>query len=383
VNDDDLETIDLERDPADEAVSRARRTTCRASRRRIAIAGCAALVVGASGALFAASRSGSSPARAAPDATSAPALSPLPPLGSTTTTWTVPARISGLLPGRYVAVVGGTPILVGDGAPRQLVPEILADGLVNMSARGSVLVGFGSTTLVLVGPTFDGTINTLPSPIRLLPDSDGRWWSNFGELEVGGSLHPITLPRQTEPVAKLAGGYLLVDRAHTRLLVWRPRMALTPIGLGRARVLAVAGDLVAWSDDAGAVVHITDVSTVRTTDVQTGSFALTARFSPDRTRLAIRVDAEREYVMLADRASGDVLADLATSPRGGGLPDSTQAPPALQPAPFSWTAGGALIVDAQADDGQRFLLSVDRRDGSVHDPVAVPAELRQLVVVAS
>ena len=128
-------------------------------------------------------------------------------------------------------------------------------------------------------------------------------------------------------------------------------------------------------------MHITDVSTGRTTDVRTGSFALTARFSPDRTRLAIRVDAEREYVMLADLASGDVLADLATSPRG--LPDSTQAPPALQPAPFSWTAGGALIVDAEADDGRRFVLSVDRRDGSVHDPVAVPADLRQLVVVAS
>ena len=95
-----------------------------------------------------------------------PSLPPQP-VSLPTTTWIPPPGLTGLVSGRGVAVMLGTPIIVGDGPVRKILGDIAETASVAMSQRGAVLLHYVSTTRVIIGPSFDGTKNEeLPAAIR-------------------------------------------------------------------------------------------------------------------------------------------------------------------------------------------------------------------------
>ena len=151
---------------------------------------------------------------------------------------------------------------------------------------------------------------------------------------------------------------------------------------GDARVLAIAGDLVAWSGADGTNLHITNLGTGETVDTRTGLATVTSRFSPDRSRLAILSgDSVTESMTLVDTASGAEIAYLVTASGGNGLAQFDDVPPAFQPVPFGWDATGRLVVIAQTTVGY-FVRTVDSASGAVVRSVAAPEGLQQLVPLA-
>jgi hypothetical protein len=377
VDDDGLEMIDLT--PESDGDEAPPRRTVRLSRRQAIVLGVGVGFLAAAGGLFAQHRSAHKAAFTVPTTPSSVAQRAftIPP-----TTWVPPAGISGLASGRSVAVLLGTPLVVSDsGRVQKILDDIPGDASVDVAQRGAALVHFKEGARVIVGPTFDGTRNALPSPIELLPDAEGRWWSNFGELQSSTELHEIRFPAGTTPVAKLRRGYLLVDDAHTGLFEWQSRTPPVRIGGGDVRVLAIAGELFAWTDDVGSTVHITDLETGRAVTTHTPFSAVTARFSPDRSRLAILSGGLSESMVLADPASGRVIAQLVTASGGNALTVFDDVPPAFQPVPFSWDSTGRLVVIAQTTVGY-FVHTVDPVSGSVLRTVAAPEGLQQLISLA-
>ena len=375
VDDDGLEPIDLALESVgDDAPPR---PTVRRSRRRVVVLGAGLAALAVAGGLFAHDRSNQTATGAATPTTRSRTVVTFP-----TTRWVPPAGLSGLASGPSVAVVLGTPLVVGDrGRVQKILEDIPGIALVDTAQDGAALVQFKGGPRVIVGPDF-GSRNVLPAAIALLPDADGRWWSNFGE--VGGStpLRAIRFPAGMVPVAKLRRGYLLVDDAHTGLFEWRSPTGAVRIARGDARILAIAGELVAWTGDGGSILHVTNVGTGRTVDARTGNAAVTARFSPDRSRLAILSgDSITESMTLVDTASGAGLANVVTASGGNGLAQFDDVPPAFQPVPFGWDATGRLVVIAQTTVGY-FLRTVDSVSGSVVRTVAAPEGLQQLISLA-
>jgi hypothetical protein len=308
-------------------------------------------------------------------------LAPLPSLATVaTTTFVPPAGLTGLASGRFVAIVRGIPVLVdGDAPPRRILDDIPGNALVDTAQQGAALIGYESTVRVIVGPAFDGTRNPLPAGIELLPDAEGRWWSNLGQLQGANELRRIEFPHGTSPVAHLRTGYLL-DDARTGLFRWRPGVRPTQIVPGRARVLAIADDLVVWADDIGSVVHVTNLTTQRSIDVASGGHAVTARFAPNRSRLAILVGAHRAAVVLADSTTGRVLTRSSCSTDGGELNAFANVPPALEPVPFTWDAAGRMILVCATPPGL-VVTTIDSDRARLLWTVAAPADLQQLVFV--
>lgn len=315
---------------------------------------------------------------------SAPATSPNP---STTTSasggFQLPAGLAGLVPGRFVAVVDGKPMLVAaNGSGGLLLGNLRTAAFVDTASGDTVLVSIQPSARILAGPSADHFPGAIPGGVTLLPDALGRWSSDFGPLDIHGRLSRLTFPAGTTPVAKLADGYLLVDKAGTSLLRWRNGSAPVPIAAGAARVLAIAHDLVAWSDTKGAVVRVTDVETGHTVDINSGGYAITARFSPDSSRLAIFVLAAQQEMVLADTATGNVITRIPTATASGGLHQFRTLPSGFQPSPFSWNpTTGELTLVTTTGAGPPAVLTVTAADGTVKRTVNGPAGLTQLVVV--
>jgi hypothetical protein len=249
-----------------------------------------------------------------------------------------------------------------------------------VSQQGAALINYPSTTRVIVGPIFDGTRNALPAGITLLPDAQGRWWSNFGQLESPNELHPLRFPAGSTPVAKLQDGYLLVDSAHTALFEWRSGSPLVRIGVGNARVLALANDRVAWTDDLGTVVHVANLTTGRTIDIHLDYSAIAARFSPDRSRLAFLVAGGTGGIELADSVTGRVITQASTSSGENNLETFGNVPPAFEPVPFSWDVIGRLILVAETAAGVS-VKTLDPVNGTVLRKTVAPRGLQQLVLL--
>ena len=279
-------------------------------------------------------------------------------------------------------MVDGKPILVSaDGSGGLLLEKLRTAAFVDTASGDTVLVSFQPSGRIFAGPSADHFPGAIPGGVTLLPDALGRWSSDFGPLDIHGQLARLTFPAGTTPVAKLADGYLLVDKAGTALLRWRSGTEPVRIATGNARVLAIAQDLVAWSDTAGHVVRVTNVETGHTVAISSGGYAITARFSPDRARLAIFVLAARQEMVLADSATGRVITRVSTSVPGGGLHQFRTLPSGFQPAPFSWNpTTGELLVVATTGAGPPMVSSRAPSDGTVKRTVAGPSGLTQLLV---
>ena len=286
--------------------------------------------------------------------------------------------------GPFVAIIDWTPILVTPtGQVRRVLVGDTRRALLGPAQRGAVLVGYpGSTTRVIdadLGPRVTGRYDPLPAAIELIPDADGQWWSNLGQLEAGTRLRIARTPAGTTPVGHLRNGYLVTDERRAGLLEWTGSPRLPVISSGRARVLALDHNLVAWSDDEGRVVHVFDLDARRAVDIACGEYALTARFSPDRSRLAILVSAQEDSMVLADTSNGDVIArSVFTHEGAGGLTDIA-GPPAFQPAPFSFDARGDLALVATTATGT--IVKTFDPHGAVLRTVPAPAGLQQVVFV--
>jgi hypothetical protein len=176
----------------------------------------------------------------------------------------------------------------------------------------------------------------------------------------------------------LLDGYLVVDRAHTALIEQHSDGRSVQIGTGRARVLAVAADLVAWTDSSGTVVRVADLTSGSTIAIASGGYAVTARFSPDRSRIAILTSGSTDSMVLADTARGRVITRVETAKGGYGLDVFPNLPPAFEPAPFGWDTAGALLLISSASDGQ-FVNTDNARDGSPVLTVAAPVGLGQAI----
>jgi hypothetical protein len=230
---------------------------------------------------------------------------------------------------------------------------------------------------VIVPVSGDVVRDPLPAGVALIPDAAGRWWSNWGELETSRELHLVAVPSGTTAVARSRDGYILTDAAQ-RLLAWSGGNPPRTIVDGPARLLAIADDLVAWSDDRGDATRITNLTTARTTTAKTGGFAISARFSPDRSRLAILLSSNNDFMALADVATGSVLARMTTAVPGRGLPAFDNIALAFEPVPFSWNRSGReLLVVARA--GSRSRIDVLDRDGTVKRSRRGPDGLTQLL----
>jgi hypothetical protein len=377
VDEDDLETIDL----SGEAPRRRATRRVRPPRvsRRVAIGSIAVVWAVIAAVAAVAHTSGGKHA--------SPARSPRPSStagASTTTIRVVTNGLSDVARGPFVAIVDGTPVLMSPaGQIRRVLADLPRRALIGTAQRGAVLVGYPrSTTRVIdadLGPRSTGEYDPLPAAIELIPDARGRWWSNFGQLEGGSALRIVPVPAGTTPVAHLVDGYLVTDKHRAGLLEWTGSPRLPIIGVGRARVLALDHNLVAWSDDEGRVVHVLNLDTRRAVDIACGEYALTARFSPDRSRLAILRSAEEDSMVLAETTSGRVLARSVFTHEGvGGLTDIA-GPPAFQPAPFSFDARGNLALVATTTTGT-YVKTFDP-SGTVIRAVPAPARLQQVVFV--
>ena len=384
MDDDGLEVIDLtpELDPDR---TRTPRRTPRFSRRQVAIA-LAVIVAAVAGGLVAHNRSGSNTQSGN---TATPSSLPPPVVAPPTTAWVPPVGLTGLASGRAIAVVLGTPVVVGDASPvRAILDDIPGNALVDVSQRGAVLLHYNGTTRVIAGPKFSGARNVLPAAVTLLPDADGDWWSTFGELQSAHELHALSFPNGTIPVARVRRGYLLVDRAHTSLVQWSSGTLFVPVAAGNIRVLAVSGDLVAWTTYEPSyaerdVVRVTNLATRRTTQIAVPNQAVTARFSPDRSRIAVLVgDLSFESMVFADTASGNEVAYVVTASGGNGLATFDDVPPAFEPVPFGWDRTGRLVVVTETTVGY-FVKMLDPVTGTVLGTVAAPDGLQQLIPIAS
>ncbi len=315
---------------------------------------------------------------------SAPAASPN---ASTTTSvggggFQLPAGLAGVVPGQFVAVVDGKPMLVGaNGSGGLLLANLRTAAFVDTASGDTVLVSIQPSARIFAGPSADHFPGAIPGGVTLLPDALGRWSSDFGPLDIHGQLSRLTFPAGTKPVAKLADGYLLVDPAGTSLLRWRNGSAPVPIAAGAARVLAIAHDVVAWSDTKGTVVRVTNVETGHTVDIDSGGYAITARFSPDRSRLAIFALAAQQEMVLADPATGHVVTRIPTAPAGGGLHQFRTLPSGFQPAPFSWNPNTGELIVVATTSSPPTVSTVAPADGTVKHTVNGPPGLTQLVVL--
>ena len=283
--------------------------------------------------------------------------------------------------GPFVAVVDGNVVFVSaDRSVHPLLREVHRYALVIGATGREFLVGTRPWEAMIATLSAVRFGDVLPSGVALIPDALGRWWTNFGRVGGNRALHHVTFPGGAQPVAKLRDGYLVVDAAHTSLLVVPSKGAARTIGRGNVRVLAVANDLVAWSDSVGRVVHVTNVETQLTANVDSGSYVVTARFSPDRTRLAILTTAGGASAVLADTASGRVITRLATSSSNRALPQYRSAPPALQPSPFSWdpVTHDLVVVTISANGTAVAVLGAD---GKVVRTTPAPTGLSQLLML--
>jgi hypothetical protein len=104
---------------------------------------------------------------------------------------------------------------------------------------------------------------------------------------------------------------------------------------------------------------MTNLGTGRSVETHTAFSAVTARFSPDRSRLAILSGGLSESMVLADPASGRVITQVVTASGGNGLTVFDDVPPAFEPVPFSWDATGRILVMAQTTVGY-FVHTIDR-----------------------
>jgi len=314
---------------------------------------------------------------------SGPPASPVP--GSATATTVLPsAGLAGLMPGSFVAVVNDTPILVGtDGSAARLVPNLRTGGLVDASSGDAVMVSFLPRGLVFSGPSDNHFPGAVPAGVAPIPDALGRIWSNFGQLDARGQLRLIELPPGMQAVAKLRDGYLLSDTKRTALFQWLDGKPPERVATGTARVVAVSGDLVAFGGDTGDVLHVLNLATGRTIDVHAGGFALTARFSPDRGRLALFVLAEggAESVVLADPGSGRVITRTDTSATSSALHQFRGLAAGFQPVPFSWDAKTAQLVVVAPGRGTPVVDFVNATDGTVTRSVPAPVGLAQIEVL--
>ena len=243
--------------------------------------------------------------------------------GSATSTNVLPsAGLAGLVSGPFVAVVNDTPILVGtDGSTARLVPNLRKGGLVAASSGDAVMVSFLPRGLVFSGPSDNHFPGAVPAGVAPIPDALGRFWSNFGQLDAKGQLRQIAIPPGNASRREAAGRVSPHrHQAHGAVPVAEGQPPKR-VASGTTRVLAVAGDLVAYGGDTGNVVHVLNLATGRTTELHPDGFAMTARFSPDRSRLALFVlaDGGQESVALADPASGRVITRIDTSATSAGL----------------------------------------------------------------
>ena len=213
----------------------------------------------------------------------------------------------------------------------------------------------------------------------MIPDTAGRWWSNFGELEGRTTPRRVRVPAGTTPVAHIRNGYLVSDERRAVLLEWTGGVRLPIIGFGRARVLALDHNLVAWSDEAGRVVHVFDFDARRAVDVACGGYALTARFSPDRSRIAVLVRGKEDSMVLATTSNGDVIARTAFTHEGAGRLTDIAGPPAFQPAPFAFDPRGDLTLVTTSVTG--VVVKTFGADGKVIRSVPAPSGLQQVVFV--
>ncbi len=294
----------------------------------------------------------------------------------------LPAGLAGVVPGQFVAVVDGKPMLVAaNGSGGLLLANLRTAAFVDTASGDTVLVSIQPSARILAGPSADHFPGAIPGGVTLLPDALGRWSSDFGPLDIHGQLSRLTFPAATKPVAKLADGYLLVDTAGTSLLRWRNGSAPVPIATGTARVLAIAHDVVAWSDSKGAVVRLTNVETGHTVDIDSGGYAITARFSPDRSRLAILVLGAQQEMVLADTTTGHVVTRIPTAPPDGGLHQFRTLPSGFQPAPFSWNPNTGDLVIVATISSPPTVSTVAPADGAVKHTVNGPPGLTQLVIL--
>jgi hypothetical protein len=215
----------------------------------------------------------------------------------------------------------------------------------------------------------------LPVGVDLVPDAEGRWWSNYGQLGGSRSFKHLSFAGGAQPVAKLSDGYLLVDKAKRSLFARRDDGTTTPVGPGDARVLAISGNLLAWASASGGVVHVANLATDHSATVDVSGVPVTARFSPDGKHLALLQRNADDSMVLVDTDSGRVATRLHA---GSSLYQFREAPPALQPAPFSWDArsGDLLVVTTNPKESR--IVTVDEHGNVVHS-VTAPDDLSQLV----
>ena len=381
MDEDDLETIDLTGAPPRNATRPTRR---RRPSRRIVLGSIAVVWVVIAAVVALSHTSGEKRTSGARPPSPSPTTAVSPTTAETPTRRVLGNGLVNVARGPFVAIIDWTPILVTQtGQVRRILVSDTRRALLGPAQRGAVLVGYpDSTTRVIdedLGPRTTGRYDPLPAAIELIPDADGQWWSNLGQLEPGTRLRIARTPVGTIPVAHLRNGYLVTDRRRAGLLEWTGSPRLPLIGVGPARVLALDHNLVAWSDNAGRVVHVFDLDARRAVDIACGAYALTARFSRDRSRLAILVSAEEDSMVLADTSSGHVIArSVFTHEGAGGLTDIA-GPPAFQPAPFSFDARGDLALVATTATGT-IVKSFDPR-GAVIRSVPAPSGLQQVVFV--
>jgi hypothetical protein len=282
-------------------------------------------------------------------------------------------------------VVFGTPFLVGAGRPQEALGDVADDARVVVAQRGEVLLHYRGGTKVLVASTFDGPARVLPSAVVLLPQADGRWWTTEGPLERWRGLSQSRFPVGKIAVAGLRNGYLLVGEDRRGLFRWQSGSAPERIGAGASQVLAIAGDRIAWTDGFHPVVHVTMLGPeggADTVDIPFSFDAVTARFSPDGTRLAMLTGTQAQSMVLADTGTGRTIAQLVTASGGNALTSYADLPPAFQPVPFSWDSSGRLVVVAQTTVGY-FVNTIDSQRGFVLRTVRAPEGLQQLISLDS
>ena len=246
-----------------------------------------------------------------------------------------------------------------------------------------MLVSPFSRGLVFAGPSDTRFPGALPAGVLPIPDALGRFWSNWGELKAGGQLTQLYLPVGTQAIAKLRDGYLLTDAKRTTLLKWVERTQPVRVATGSARVLAVADDLVAFGADTGEVMHVLNLTTGRTIDVHPGGFATTARFSADRSRLALFVITRtgRQEMVLADAGSGRLITRIATSTTSAGLRQFRALAAGFQPVPFTWNAKTAELVVVAAGHGSPVIDFVNSADGKIARTAHTPKDLTQIEIL--
>jgi hypothetical protein len=229
---------------------------------------------------------------------------------------------------------------------------------------------------LLLASTFQQTlISTQPIATRTLAARDfaipalapARWWilNSDGTIRSDHGGPRLHIPDGLRVAAAVADGFVALDDAHSRWVVWSGRNTrkIAPVGY---QLLTTGPETIVFKDNCGyngCSVEILDLARGRTTGTVLPRVPNFAALSPDGRRLAL--SSTQADVFILDARTGNPIVETHS------VASDT---PSL---PFTWTPDSRSLLIVQDDD-----IEVRRAtDGSLTSLIPHTSGLEQLIAL--